>query len=202
MAAGALHENGDAAIDLFLDAWEAALDACPADDPRPILGRRRPPMPDEYGQNIFRSEFIRYLFRKFYSRPQIRFQRKVDGYLAGGKGWDHHFEALAEIAGESDKRNIPVLVVVYDATIEREDKAKSRHYRLLHQPFASFWKEHGFFVLDCYDLAQTYMRDENRDNLEPLWVSIDPRDAHPNRTGHERIAHAVHDLIKENQLLR
>jgi predicted amidohydrolase YtcJ len=33
----AVHENGDAAIDLFLDAWEAALEACPTEDARPIL---------------------------------------------------------------------------------------------------------------------------------------------------------------------
>jgi predicted amidohydrolase YtcJ len=33
----AVHGNGDASIDQFLDAWEAALEACPADDARPIL---------------------------------------------------------------------------------------------------------------------------------------------------------------------
>jgi predicted amidohydrolase YtcJ len=33
----AVHANGDAAIDRFLDAWEAALGACPAEDTRPIL---------------------------------------------------------------------------------------------------------------------------------------------------------------------
>lgn len=33
----AVHGNGDAAIDQFLDAWEAALAACPAEDSRPIL---------------------------------------------------------------------------------------------------------------------------------------------------------------------
>jgi hypothetical protein len=33
----AVHGNGDAAIDQFLDAWEAALEACPAQDARPVL---------------------------------------------------------------------------------------------------------------------------------------------------------------------
>lgn len=33
----AVHGNGDAAIDQFLDAWEEALAACAADDARPIL---------------------------------------------------------------------------------------------------------------------------------------------------------------------
>ncbi|MGB8331157.1 MAG: amidohydrolase [Polyangiales bacterium] len=33
----AVHGNGDAAIEQFLDAWEAALEACPVQDARPIL---------------------------------------------------------------------------------------------------------------------------------------------------------------------
>jgi hypothetical protein len=33
----AVHGNGDAAIDQFLDAWNAALRACPAEDARPVL---------------------------------------------------------------------------------------------------------------------------------------------------------------------
>jgi len=33
----AVHGNGDAAIDQFLDAWEAALEACPSEDARPVL---------------------------------------------------------------------------------------------------------------------------------------------------------------------
>jgi predicted amidohydrolase YtcJ len=33
----AVHGNGDAAIDQFLDAWEGALEACPEEDARPIL---------------------------------------------------------------------------------------------------------------------------------------------------------------------
>lgn len=33
----AVHGNGDAAIDQFLDAWEAAIEACPKRDARPIL---------------------------------------------------------------------------------------------------------------------------------------------------------------------
>lgn len=33
----AVHGNGDAAIDQFLDAWEGALTACPREDARPIV---------------------------------------------------------------------------------------------------------------------------------------------------------------------
>jgi hypothetical protein len=43
----AVHGNGDAAIDQFLDAWEAALAACPAEDARPILVHAQMARPDQ-----------------------------------------------------------------------------------------------------------------------------------------------------------
>ena len=42
-----LHGNGDAAIDQFLDAWEAALEACPAEDARPILVHAQMSRPEQ-----------------------------------------------------------------------------------------------------------------------------------------------------------
>lgn len=43
----AVHGNGDAATDQFLDAWEAALDACPGEDRRPILVHAQVLRPDQ-----------------------------------------------------------------------------------------------------------------------------------------------------------
>ncbi len=43
----AVHGNGDAAIDQFLDAWEAAIEACAADDARPILVHAQMARPDQ-----------------------------------------------------------------------------------------------------------------------------------------------------------
>ncbi len=43
----AVHGNGDAAIDQFLDSWEAALAACPAEDRRPILVHAQMSRPDQ-----------------------------------------------------------------------------------------------------------------------------------------------------------
>ena len=43
----AVHGNGDAAIDQFLDAWEAALKTCPAEDARPILVHAQMSRPDQ-----------------------------------------------------------------------------------------------------------------------------------------------------------
>ena len=129
--------------------------------------------------------------------------RRVDGHVTRGRGWNRHFHALAEIADQCHARNIPVLVVIYDAKIHREsDKKKSRHYRLLHKPFAKFWPEHGYYVLDCYDLFQEYMAANHLENTQTLWVSVDPQDAHPNPAGHQLMADAVRDVIRENGLLQ
>ncbi len=43
----AVHGNGDAAIDQFLDAWEAALEACPAKDARPVRVHAQMARPDQ-----------------------------------------------------------------------------------------------------------------------------------------------------------
>ncbi len=43
----AVHGNGDAAIDQFLDAWEEAVAACPAEDRRPILVHAQTSRPDQ-----------------------------------------------------------------------------------------------------------------------------------------------------------
>ncbi len=43
----AVHGNGDAAIDQFLEAWEGALKACPAEDRRPVLVHAQMSRPDQ-----------------------------------------------------------------------------------------------------------------------------------------------------------
>jgi hypothetical protein len=43
----AVHGNGDAAIDQFLDAWEAAIEACAAEDSRPVLVHAQMTRPDQ-----------------------------------------------------------------------------------------------------------------------------------------------------------
>jgi lysophospholipase L1-like esterase len=170
-------------------------------DPRPILGKIRGRMPDDYGENILHSELIRYVRRKLYVIPHIGFRKHADGYLAGGRDWDRHFDVLAELATMLRERGIPVIVVVYDGWIRREDKAESRHWRLLHQPFQPFWSANGFHVVDCYDLFQDYMRQHDLPDIQSLWVSIDKKDAHPNREGHRLIAEAISETIEKSRLL-
>lgn len=170
-------------------------------DPRPILGKVRGRMPDDYGRNAIHSELIRYARRKLYLAPHIGFRPHADGYLAGGSDWDRHIEALAGIAKLLEARGIPVMVVVYDGWIEREEKSESRHWRMLHGPLEEVWRTHGYYVLDCYDLFQEYMRANDLRNTEPLWVSVEGKDAHPNPEGHRLIAEAIFKVIKTSRPL-
>ena len=43
----AVHGNSDAAIDQFLDSWEAAIEACAAEDARPVLVHAQMARPDQ-----------------------------------------------------------------------------------------------------------------------------------------------------------
>ena len=170
-------------------------------DPKPILGRSRPPMPDDYGENPFHSEFVRYLARKFYVRPELRLG-KVDGHVTRGRQWDTHLEALAGIGELCRREGVPVVAVVFDAWIQIEDRETSRHYRALHAPLQPIWSKGGFRVVDCYDLFQALMRERGWTDTKPLWVSIEPRDGHPNAEGHRLIADAVFRVVQDQGLLR
>ena len=171
-------------------------------DPDPILGGARPPIPDDFGRNVLHSELLRLLMRTLYNLPSLRFGNRTDGYISSGDEWDSHVGALKEIAGLSRERGIPLLVVIYDAWIVREDVEQGRHYRELHEPLRSLWGEEGFHVLDCYELFQSIMAERGWQDTQPLWVSIEPRDGHPNADGHELIARAVVEVIEAEGLLR
>ncbi len=171
-------------------------------DPTPILRRSQVPMPDTYGENVFRSELVRYTMRKLYQVPSFRTKDRVDGYVTRGKNWDSHLEALADICDLCRERNIPLVVVVYDMWIGPEPFEKSEHYRALHAPLVSVWNEGDAHVLDGYKVLQSHMLSQGWTDTKPLWVSVEPRDGHPNAEGHRVIAEALAQLIERDSLLR
>ncbi len=162
----------------------------------------RGPLPDDYGRNLLHSELVRYVRRKLYLSPEFSRHRRVDGHVTGGPGWDRHLQALGAFGDTLRARGIPAVVVVYDAWIQREDKTRSRHYQRLHARLDRVWKQHGFHVLDCYDLFQEHMRAQGRNDTQDLWVSIPLRDGHPNPHGHRLIAAALARLIERERLLQ
>jgi hypothetical protein len=170
-------------------------------DSKPILGRIPPPMTEDYGRNFLHSELVRYVMRKLYLNPRFRIRNNVDGYIKSGGEWDQHAEALVRIADLCHELDVPLLAVVYDGMIRREEKSKSRHYRALHEPLNRLWQANGTHVVDCYDLFQEYMRRQGWEDTQPLWISIEPRDAHPDERGHELIAATIFATIQEQDLL-
>lgn len=165
-------------------------------------GHARGPLPDDYGHNVLHSELLRYVRRKLYLQPEFSWHRRIDGHVTGGPAWERHLQALGAIGDTLRARGIPVVVVVYDAWIRREEKSSSRHYQKLHAKLDRVWQRHGYHVLDCYDLFQEHMRAQNRADTQDLWVSIPQRDGHPNPRGHRMIAAALAEVIEREHLLR
>ena len=152
------------------------------------------------------SELLRYVLRRSWHGLQVRrapqADRLMDGlYYYGGERWTRHFEALSEFAREARRHHIPVVVVLHDAYLQREEAATSEHYRQLHEPLLSFWKDCGFPVVDCYDLFQTHMRAAQRDDMKDLWVDIGWNDFHPNAQAHRLIAEALLHTIRATHVL-
>jgi lysophospholipase L1-like esterase len=171
-------------------------------DPAPLLGHPRPPMPENYGANPLHSELIRYVMRKMYTGPKLRINRRVDGYIATGSDWDRHMVALSEMCRLCREKGIPAIVVVYDMWVRPGNFKASRHYRSLHAPLITLWEQGGFDVLECYGFLQTRMYQEGWTDIKPLWVSVEPRDGHPNAEGHRLIADALYDQIESRALLQ
>lgn len=171
-------------------------------DSQPVIGQDRSAslLPDGYGRNPLGSELLRYVSRKLYL---MRFadETRWEGNPVEGPLWDRHLEALAEIARLTREAGIPVVVVLYDAWITRDDNRPSEHYRRLHERLLPFFKQHGFYVVDCYDLFQDYMRRSQRQDTKSLWVSILYHDGHPNARAHRMIAEALYAKIEAEGLL-
>lgn len=178
-------------------------------DPQPLVGHDKTAnlLPDDYGRNPLGSELLRYVWRKLYLMRLTHAERDPGGNLRfegnpiEGPLWDRHREALAEIGRLAKDRRIPVVVVIYDAWITRDDDRTSAHYRRLHERLLPLLREHEFYVVDCYDLFQDYMREHRRQDTKSLWVSIRYRDGHPNAKAHRIIAEAIHQTIRQHNLL-
>ena len=121
--------------------------------------------------------------------------------MSSGPLWDGHLRALGDLAALARARGIPVLVVIYDAFVAVDPGRTSAHYRALHVPLERFAEEHGLRLLDGYRIAQDYMTAHGVQDTSSLWVSIEPRDGHPNPAGHRLLADAIVQAIRDERLL-
>lgn len=165
-------------------------------------------MPAAYGENVVGSQLIRYLRRRSLCAELTRLhaepdgnERTKDGYIVGGPSWQRHLDAMAEMSRLARERGIPIVVVVYETDIDRDPERASEHYQKLHRSLLPFWKEHGFYVVDCYDLFQTYMAEHGVPNTTSLWINPQKVDRHPNPAGHAMMAEAIFELIQREGLV-
>ena len=163
-------------------------------------------MPDNYGSNLIRSQLIRWSMRKIralqwsWSLEEMDHSGnlKVDHYLCQGPLWLKHLGHLSTMNDfllDHSEPGIPVVVIIHDAWITPDLNRQSAHYRNLHQPLQRLFREFGWYVLDGFDLFQTFMDQENERNLRRLWISTNPVDGHPNTRAHKMIAHELYNMI-------
>jgi lysophospholipase L1-like esterase len=171
-------------------------------EPRIGIEKRASLIPDRYGRNALRSRLLCYLVRKWYLARITRDGRdpggntRQDGYVVEGPLWDRHLEALAEIGRIARQRDVPVLLVIFDAWARRDPGRTSEHYQAIHAKLVPFFRQAGFDVLDSYDLFQDYMAQNNFEDTRSLWMSIMPKDGHPNPKAHRMLAEAMYERLR------
>ena len=162
------------------------------------------PIPAEYGTNVLHSELLRYLYRKFYYKIRLRrtlLDSRVGLYICSGSSWDRHLDAIREFARLARGRHIPVVVIVQESQIRRDDTVAGEHYQRLHAPLHSLWQECDFHGVDCFDLFEEYMQAHDLNDMQSLWVNVRWGDWHPNAQAHRIIAEAVLARIQKSHLL-
>ncbi|MDY7030081.1 MAG: SGNH/GDSL hydrolase family protein [Spirochaetota bacterium] len=170
-------------------------------------------MEPEYGDNCFRSAFVKLILRRtramknrglriFRDEDPGNPDKSLDLCKYAGALYDRHLQELREMAEEADRRDIPVLAVIFDAWIPRvHDPAGDPHYRLLHQGLVEHLERSGFHTLDLYPRYQEMMWKRGWKNLRPFWLSVPLGDCHPNRAGHAFIASEIFRFIDLNEKL-
>jgi hypothetical protein len=169
-------------------------DAVPA-----LLGTQQVGMPPDYGDNALGSALVKVIRREL-RRAEAEDQRMgadmdqdeltemVGAYLSEGRFYDEHLLALERVGALALEHDVPVLVVIFDAGLERAD-APDEHYERLHEPLLTRLDAAGLGVFDLYDTLQATLAAQDWDDMRPLQLS--DRDRHPNKIGHRVVADAI-----------
>lgn len=107
-----------------------------------------------------------------------------DLYLDGQPGWTAAQAALAELAELGRKQRIPIVMYILP---ELHDLSATYPFLDIHQTLTALSVHLGLPVIDLLPAFIGYSPEE------ALWVS--PTDAHPNASGHSRIARAIYDSL-------
>lgn len=169
-------------------------DAVPA-----LLGTQQVGMPPDYGDNVLGSALVKVVLRELRRRgaedrrlgadmDADELARTVGAYLSEGRFYDEHLRALERLAELARQHDVPVLVVIFDAGLERATPPDA-HYERLHRPLLARLQAAGLAVFDLYDTLQATLAAQGWDDQRPLQLS--DRDRHPNKIGHRVVADAL-----------
>jgi len=190
-------------LETAVDEWSPDLvlwhydhnDAMPTVTPGSSAG-----MPPDHGDNALGSALVKVVLRRWReatsdAATDEALSDLVGGYVASGPPYERHLEALARAGDWSRRTGVPVLLVVFDSSLERRAEP-GEHHRRLHAGLLPRLTDLGLAVLDLYGPYQRLMAERGWDDLKGFWLSTEsPVDAHPNRFGHRFIGDTVADWI-------
>jgi hypothetical protein len=167
-----------------------------------VLPGRPAELPPEYGDNPLGSAFWRLIARRLHAHQLLLDDGGDDAdtcehYPTSGAAFDRHLHALRRAGALASSRDIPILLVMFDA-FARRLPAGAEHHARLHVPLIPRLEQAGFTVLDLYPHYQQVMRDRDWTDLRAWWTSIEPLDGHPNDACHEWMGERVIEFVLDH----
>lgn len=172
-------------------------------DAYPLLAKDdRIGLPPEFGDNDLNSALLKLLRRRLREREleRVRFRNQpftqIDNYLTSGPFYDEHLAALERMAARARQEKLPIVLFIHDVVIQRLP-AGADHFEALHKPLLAFFAEKApnLHVLDLFPRYQQLMSERGWPDLKRWWISLSPRDAHPNAESHAWIADELDRFI-------
>jgi len=174
-------------------------------DADPIQSEPHGYMEPEFGDNALGSALLKFVRRRLHAWRHATFtssagddpenpERFLHAYRYAGPQYERSLEELQRLHDLAAARDIPVLVLIFNAWLRATgDPASDPWYRLLHAPLMERLTGMGFAVVDLYGPAQLLMRERGWSDLRPLWRS--PADPHPRPAGHRFLAQVLERAI-------
>lgn len=170
------------------DAYPVILDAGPVQ------------LAPEIGDNVLHSAAWKVFVRTRREREieRLRFKGEDTGlfenYIVDGPWYERHIDAIRRVDAKARQLGLPVLFVVYDSFLHPGDGGRE-HFTHLHEPLLARIRTTNFLCVDLFEPLRDWMEKRGDSDQSALWLSIEPRDGHPNELGHEVVANAVTNAI-------
>jgi lysophospholipase L1-like esterase len=155
-----------------------------------------------FGDNPLNSALLKLIIRQGQALV-VRFRisgseadehQLIHGYVYSGPGYDAMIASRRELARETQLRDLPAIVMIYNGTVEvADDYREAEPYQKLHEGLHASLLEMGFYVLDMYPAYNALLKAKGWPDLKKFWIS--ETDGHPIPAGHQFIADTLYDFI-------